>query len=58
MQNAKYAIKTRYYIQNPSKFEVHVNMDDKLYGKGIGINKKLAEKNAAIATLKLLDPNA
>lgn len=45
-------------IQNPSKFEVHVKMDDKLYGKGIGINKKLAEKNAAIATLKLLDPNA
>ncbi|HUH73061.1 MAG TPA: ribonuclease III [Chitinophagales bacterium] len=44
-------------IQNPSKFEIQVKMDDKLYGTGIGINKKTAEKNAAIQTLKLLDPN-
>ena len=45
-------------IQNPTKFEVHVKMDDKLYGKGTGVSKKTAEKNAAIQTLKLLDPNA
>lgn len=45
-------------LQNPKEFEVQVKMDDKLYGHGIGINKKNAEKNAAIATLKLIDPHA
>lgn len=45
-------------IANPKSFEVQVWMDKKLYGMGAGNNKKTAEKNAAIATLKLLDPNA
>ncbi len=45
-------------LQNPSKFKVQVKMDNKLYGIGQGINKKAAEKNAAIQTLQLLDPNA
>jgi ribonuclease-3 len=45
-------------LQNPTKFEVQVKMDHKLYGHGFGINKKDAEKNAAIQTLKMIDPHA
>jgi dsRNA-specific ribonuclease len=45
-------------LQNPTKFEVQVKMDHKLYGHGFGINKKDAEKNAAIETLKMIDPHA
>ncbi|MCO5234167.1 MAG: ribonuclease III [Chitinophagales bacterium] len=45
-------------LQNPNSFEVQVWMDNKLYGSGIGYNKKTAEKEAAIMTLNILDPNA
>lgn len=45
-------------IQNPTSFEVQVWMNNIFYASGIGYSKKIAEKEAAIQTLNILDPNA
>lgn len=45
-------------IQNPKEFEIEVWINNTQYGSGKGHNKKVAEKNAAITALHLLDPHA
>lgn len=45
-------------VQNPKQFEIQVWINGNQYGSGIGHNKRVAEKNAAIVALNMLDPHA